>query len=142
MAARAHPRLRPAISERPRLRVHPFTTEGADGKWTVRWRIANEGDLPLRLLSAQQPHSQFRTAETVLDVAIAPRAAADVMLPVRFNESPGAVVENPFLILRVREGGEWRALARVRITAGARGEPIAGESVVVTTQKVGIDQAD
>ena len=96
----------------------------------------------MRLVSAQQPHSQFRTAETALDVAIAPRAAADVTLPVSFNESPGAVVENPFLILRLRDGGEWRALARVRITAGARGEPLAGESVVVTTQKVGIGRAD
>ena len=104
----------------------------------MRWRIANEGGLPVRLLSAQHPHSQFRTAETTLDVAIAPQAAADVTLPVGFNESPGVVVENPFLILRLRESGEWRVLARVRVMAGARGEPLAGESVVVTTQRLGV----
>jgi len=133
---RAHPRRRPAISEGPRLRVDPFTTEGADGNWIVRWRITNEGDLPLRLLSALHPHSQFRTADTPLDVQIAPGAAAVVTLPVRFNETPGAVVENPFLIVRLRERSEWRVLARVRVTAGERGEPLAGKSVVVTEQKV------
>ena len=67
---------------------------------------------------------------------VAPGAAAVVTLPVRFNETPGAVVGNPFLIVRMRERGEWRVLARVRVTAGARGEPLAGKSVVVTEQKV------
>ena len=103
----------------------------------MRWRIGNEGDRAVRLQSAQHPHSQFRTAATELDIEIAPGAAADVTLPVRFTEAPGVVVENPFLIVRLHETGEWRALARVRVTAGARGEPMAGESVVVTTQKVG-----
>jgi hypothetical protein len=91
----------------------------------------------VRLLSAQHPHSQFRTAETPLDVEIAPGAAAEVTLPVRFSESPGDVVENPFLILRLRERGEWRVLARVRVTAGRNGEPLAGDSVVQTIQKIG-----
>jgi hypothetical protein len=122
--------------------VDPFTTEGDDGAWTVRWRIANEGAQPVRLLSAQHPHLQFRTAETELDLEIAPGAATDVMLPVRFSESPGNVVENPFLIVRLRERGEWRVLARVRVTAGARGEPVAGGAVVVTTQDVRKDRAD
>src|SRR2546430_1768927 len=90
-----------------------------------------------RLLSAQHPHAQFRTPETKIDREIAPRASADVALPVRFSESPGVVVENPFLILRFRENGDWRALARVRVTAGKNGEPLAGDSVVLTTQKVG-----
>jgi len=99
--------------------------------------MTNEGDRPLRLLSAQHPHSQFRTAETTLDVEVAPGASEDVTLPVRFDESPGAVVENPFLIVRFRERSEWRVLARVRVIAGARGEPLAGESVVITTQRVG-----
>jgi len=135
-AARAHPLRRPAISA-PRIRVDPFSTEGAAGSWTVRWRITNEGDRPIRVLAAQHPHSQFRTPETRIDREIAPGAAADVALPVRFSESPGAVIENPFLILRFRESGDWRALARVRVTAGKNGEPLAGDAVVLTTQKVG-----
>ena len=135
-AGRAHPLQRPAIST-PRVRVDPFSTEGSAGSWTVRWRITNESDEPIRLLAAQHPHSQFRTPETEIDREIAPRASADVALPVRFSESPGVVVENPFLILRFRENGDWRALARVRVTAGKNGEPLAGDSVVLTTQKVG-----
>ena len=91
----------------------------------------------MRLLSAQHPHSQFRTAETALDVEIAPGATVEVTLPVHFSESPGDVVENPFLILRLRERGEWPVLARLRVTAGRNGEPLAGDSVVLTTQKVG-----
>jgi hypothetical protein len=105
----------------------------------VHWRMTNEGDLPLRLLSAQHPHSQFRTAETTLDVEIEPGASTDVTLPVRFKESPGVVVENSFLILRFRERREWRVLARVRVIAGARGEPLAGGSVVITTQRAGTE---
>jgi hypothetical protein len=117
--------------------VDPFSTEGTSGAWTVRWRIANDGDQPILLLAAQHPHSQFRTPETRIDREIAPGAAADVALRVRFSESPGGVVENPFLILRFRENGDWRVLARVRVTAGKNGEPVAGDSVVLTTQKVG-----
>ncbi len=116
--------------------MDPFSTEGSAGSWTVRWRITNESDGPILLLAAQHPHSQFRTPETRIDREIAPRASADVALPVRFSESPGVVVENPFLILRFRDGGDWRALARVRVTGGKNGEPLAGESVILTTQKV------
>ena len=71
-----------------------------------------------------------------VDQEIAPGAEQKVALPVMFTESPGVVVENPFLILVFRDGSDWRLLARVRVTAGTRGEPLAGQSVVVTTQKV------
>jgi hypothetical protein len=133
--ARRRPR-RPAISEGPRLRVEPFTTGGDAGAWVVTWHVVNEGDRPLRIATAQHPHSQFRTPETPLDIEIAPGASADLTLPVRFSESPGVVVENAFLIVRLRERDEWRVLARVSVTAGTRGEPLAGRSVVVTIQRV------
>jgi hypothetical protein len=100
------------------------------------WRITNEDDEVIRLVSAQHPHSQFRTAETRLNREVGPGETADLVLPVRFIELPGVIVENPFLILVFRESADWRLLARVRVTAGPRGEPIAGQSVVVTTQKV------
>ena len=67
---------------------------------------------------------------------MAPGEATEVALPVRFTESPGVVVENPFLILLFREVETWRVLARVRVTAGENGEPVAGQSVVITMQKV------
>ena len=71
-----------------------------------------------------------------VDREVAPGAEERVTLPVRFTESPGVIVENPFLILVFRDGSDWRLLARVRVTAGTRGEPLAGQSVVFTTQKV------
>jgi hypothetical protein len=137
VVARARPPRPSAISGSPRVRVDPFTSEGTPGAWTVRWGITNDGDRPIRLLSAQQPHSQFRTPETKLDEEIRPGAQREVALPVRFSESPGVVVENPFLIVVFHENADWRLLARVRVIAGTRGEPIAGDSVVITTQRVG-----
>jgi hypothetical protein len=123
------------MRRRPHVRVDPFTTEGATGAWTVRWRITNEGDEPIRLLAAQHPHSQFQTPETKMDREIAPGSDTEIALPVQFKESPGVRVENPFLILRFRDSAEWRLLARVRVTAGTSGEPIASQSVVITTEE-------
>ena len=124
------------MKRRPHVRVEPFTTEGISGSWTVRWRITNDGDEPIRLLTAQHPHSQFRTPETTIDGEIAPGADATITLPVQFSESPGVRVENPFLILAFRDSAEWRLLARVRVTAGTSGEPIASQGVVINIQEV------
>jgi len=121
---------------KPSLRVAPFISEGTRGSWVVTWRITNDGDEPVRLLSAQHPHSQFRTPETKIDREIAPGSDTTLALPVQFAESPGVTVENPFLILRFRDSAEWRLLARVRVTAGPSGEPVAGQAVVVTAQEV------
>ena len=136
VVVRAHPPRLSAISDSPRVRVDPFTAEGTAGAWTVTWRITNAGDQAIRLLRAQHPHSQFRTAETAIDREVAAGATAEVALPVRFTESPGVIVENPFLLLVFHQDVDWRLLARVRVTAGTRGEPVAGQSVVVTMQRV------
>jgi hypothetical protein len=125
-----------AISLTPRIRVAPFTTEGTSGNWTVTWPIGNDHDVVIRLLTAQHPHSQFRTPETMLDQEIGAGAETAIRLPVHFVELPGFIVENPFLILVVRQVTDWRFLARVRVTAGRRGEPIAGGTVIVTSQRV------
>jgi hypothetical protein len=120
----------------PRVVVAPFTTEGTNGSWTVRWRITNGGDEPVRLLSAQHPHSQFRTPETRIDREVPSGSDTTIALPVQFGEPPGVRVENPFLILLFRDSAEWRLLARVRVTAGTNGEPIASQSVVINVQEV------
>jgi hypothetical protein len=124
------------VKRRPRVGVEPFTTEGTSGAWTVRWRITNDGDELIRLLSAQHPHSQFRTPETRIDRDVPPGSETTIALPVQFDESPGVRVENPFLILLFRDSAEWRLLARVRVTAGASGEPIASQAVVINVQEV------
>lgn len=134
---RALPR-RATGTKSPRLRIEPFVAEGKRPSWTVRWRVRNDGASTVRVLSAVQPHAQFRARETSLDRAIAPGQAAELALAVRFDEEPGSVVENPFLILRVETSArEFRVLARVRTTAGALGEPVAGRDVIVTAQPVG-----
>jgi hypothetical protein len=124
------------MKRRPRLGVDPFTSEGTEGSWTVHWRVTNDGDEPIRVLSAQHPHSQFRTPETRIDREIPSGTDTTIALPVQFSETPGVRVENPFLILLFRDSAEWRLLARVRVTAGTNGEPIAGQSVVVNIQEV------
>lgn len=84
------------------------------------------------------PHSQFRGAAVAIERSLDPGEHARLDVPVRFDEMPGAVVENPFLILTLEESGaRWRVLARVRITAGARGEPLAGTTIVITTNRIG-----
>jgi hypothetical protein len=123
---------------KPRLEIEPFTCEGAGPGWTVRWRVTNPGPRPVRLLTAVQPHGQFRTDEQDVTRELAAGAATELALPVRFDETPGVVVENPFLIVRFADGSdEWRALARVRVTAGPRGEPVAAPSVALTMHRVG-----
>ena len=124
------------MKRRPSVRVDPFTTEGTSGSWRVRWRIANDGDQSIRLLSAQHPHSQFRTSETKIDREVPAGSDTTIELPVQFSESPGVRVENPFLILLFRDSAEWRLLARVRVTAGTNGEPMASQAVVVNIQEV------
>ena len=105
--------------------------------WELRWRIANDGSRPVRILSAVLPHAGFRAAERSLDVALPPGASADVSLGASFAAAPGTVVENPFVILTVDDGGErWRVLARLRVVAGPGGEP-RPETRLVTMQRVG-----
>jgi hypothetical protein len=118
------------------LRIGSFGSEGSSGHWIVRWPIRNESDRTIRLVSAEQPHSQFRTPKMKLDQEIAPGREATVSLPVRFTKLPGVTVENPFLIVVALDAGHWRYLARVRVTAGPRGEPTAAMEVVVTSQRI------
>jgi len=140
---RAPPRRATGTNETPRLGVARFTPEGSPERWIVHWHLRNAGTRRLRLIAAIQPHAQFRTPETAIERAIAPGAEAEIALPVRFAETPGTVVENPFLILRVADGEEeWRVLARVSVTAGPRGEPIAGNTVSITTHRVGAIRQD
>ena len=137
-ADRAHPRRATGTNTTPHLGILPFARDGAPGSWIVEWHVQNAGSRKLRLIAAMQPHAQFRTPETGIERDVAPGGEIDIVLPVRFAEPPGTVVENPFLILRVADGDEvWRVLARVSVTAGPGGEPIAGNTISITTHRVG-----
>jgi len=117
--------------------VDAIDASRAGQDWELRWRIANDGARPVRIISAVLPHAGFRAAERSLDVAVPPGASADVSLAASFAAAPGAVVENPFVILTVDDGGErWRVLARLRVVAGPDAEP-RPQTRLVTTQRVG-----
>jgi hypothetical protein len=131
-----------ALPRRPtdplRLRLEPFSSDGEPGRWFVRWRIQNEGSATLQVKTAVQPHTQFHTAETPIGRDIAAQRDLEITLHVRFVEDPGTVVENAFLILLIADGAaEWRVLARVRVIAGPRGEPTAGDRLALSVNRVG-----
>jgi hypothetical protein len=87
------------------------------GRWRVAWLVHNDGSSPLRLEDAWIPHGRFRGEGHVpLQMNIEPGAASDIELSVSSAEPPGTVVENAFVILRVR-GAEraWRVFARMRV---------------------------
>ncbi|SRR5579885_1362910 len=114
----------------------------APGHWLVTWRLANQGDQPLVVLAAWQPHGRFRAAQCAFDppLRLAPGEQVTVELAVASSGEPGEVVENGFLILRALWGdAPWRVLARLTLTYGADGAPaIAREAI--TTQPIGFSQ--
>jgi hypothetical protein len=101
--------------------------------WLVRWRIRNAGPDAATIHAAWLPHGRFRSQEWRLDPPLVVPAGGEGLLDssVAWNEQPGTVVENGFLILRL-DGG-LRVFARLRITSGADWAPAAVcESVTVS----------
>jgi hypothetical protein len=125
----------------PRVAVEPVALRPGDGadEWRVTWRIADLGDEPLTLLAAWQPHGRFRAAEQPLDPPprLEPGEATRLLLTVVCAGTPGEVVENAFLILRVHWGdASWRVLTRLTLRFGDDRVPtIVPEAI--TTQPIG-----
>jgi len=121
--------------------VEPVTLCQGDGadEWRVTWRIADLGDEPLTLLAAWQPHGRFRGAEQPLEPPprLQPGEDTRLLLSVACAGTPGEVVENAFLILRVRWGdAAWRVLTRLTLRFGDDRVPtIVPEAI--TTQPIG-----
>lgn len=108
-------------------------------RWIVAWRVQNLGQQPLQILAARLPHSRFQGEEQELSpiLEILPNESGRLELAVTCSESPGTIVENAFLILRVHWLDQlWRILARLRVVFN---EQVAPETIaeLVTTQKVG-----
>lgn len=115
---------------------------GAPDRWRTVWSIENTGDSPLEIFTARLPHGKFRSEEKVFapPVVIAPRGKGGIEIEARCAESPGAEVENGFLILRVAHGGDqWLILARLRVRIDARGTPVAATELT-TIQRVGFSE--
>lgn len=115
---------------------------GAPGAWDVAFEARNEGDAPVELVAAWLPHGRFRAEAVSLSEQppLASGASVRLEFTVRFDEPPDELVENAFVILRVRwEGQEWRVLTRLAVTAEADGSPIASTELI-TAQPVGFSR--
>ena len=125
----------------PQLRIQQETSQRAmaPGLWTVRWSIQNLGDCPLTILATRLPHGKFRGSELRLETPlnVETNGTTHLALEVRCSETPGAVVENAFLILRVVcLGNEWLVLARFRVFINADGT-LSSITERITAQLVG-----
>ncbi len=136
--------MRVPASGGPVVSVAPLVVRsaGVPDQWLVTWRLANQGDRPLAVLAAWKPHGRFRAPERAFDppLRLAPGESLTLDLAVTGGGEPGEVVENAFLILRVRWGeAPWRVLARLTLTYGADRVP-AIECAALTTQPIGFSE--
>jgi hypothetical protein len=112
---------------------------GEPGRWRMTWRMQNLSGETIELLEVWAPHGQFRAEAQPLDPSrsIAPGESTSIELSVASAEPPGAIVENAFVILRLRwRHALWRALVRHRVVFDSGGvpQPICDN---VTVQPVG-----
>jgi hypothetical protein len=108
----------------PRVTVEPLAvTRAAAGKWTVRWRITNEGE-PLHLVGIAAPHGKFRSPDHAIDVRLDVRGTFEPQLEIACSEPAGSEIENTFVILTAEAGGTgWRILTRMRVRVAVDGVP-------------------
>ena len=115
---------------------------GEPGAWSVAFDVRNTGDDAVELLEAWLPHGRFRAEAVSLTEHPPLPSGASVTLAftVGFDEAPGELVENAFVILRTRwRNEEWRVLARLAVTAGVDGSPLASTELT-TAHPVGFSR--
>jgi hypothetical protein len=108
-------------------------------QWTVVWRLRSHGAESLEIQSARLPHGKLRGEERRFQPSSSVPAGgtATIELSLTFNETPGTVVENAFLLLLVQYAGtQWRIFIRFRTIANSNGEPDT-RTELITTQQVG-----
>ena len=118
------------------------TTES--GRWRVRWRLENPNAEALRVEQLWAPHSQFWADNRVLDppIALAAGSACTLELTVACDERPSTVIENTFLILRLRYADRpWRCFARHRVEVDRAGRPLP-ICEVITVHPVGMSRPE
>ena len=112
----------------PELLIESASSCGADkpGRWLMSWRVQNVGREPIEVLSIWLPHDKFASDQQVFDppIRLTPNESRLLQVRVACLESPGSVIDNAFVILRLRWMGQpWRAFARQRVTIDAVGVP-------------------
>ena len=103
-------------------------------RWAVTWALCNSGPASLELTDAWIPHSRFRgDGRRSLAVEIAPGATHSQQFFVSADEAPGTIVENAFLILRVRvQDATWRVFIRMRIEFDSSAVPVPVVEAITT----------
>jgi hypothetical protein len=112
-----------AVESPVRILVASVGAATAPGHWNVTWQVSNLLAEPVAIEDAWVPHGRFRGQGHVAPgKTLAPRAVTSVVLSVASDEPAGSVVENAFLILRLRGAEQaWRVFARMRIEFTAAG---------------------
>ncbi|HEY7066292.1 MAG TPA: hypothetical protein VII06_32770 [Chloroflexota bacterium] len=128
----------------PVIQVQPAPPApgSSPAEWRVAWQIENRGDRPLTLLAAWLPHGKLRAAERALEPPprLQPGESVRLDLLAAFEEAPGTVVENTFVILRALWGDEpWRIMVRLLITTDDRGAP-ANTVELMTVHPIGFSR--
>ena len=103
-------------------------------RWAVTWVLVNTTALPLDLEAAWIPHGRFRgDGRLPLSDEIGPGATHELDFLVTADEAPRTIVENAFLILRVRvQNAAWRVFIRMRIEFDASAVPIPVVEAITT----------
>lgn len=107
--------------------------------WRITWEVSNQGALRLQIREAWLPHGRFRCPRQAYDppLTVEPGSSEKLAFPVECQGEPGAVVENCFVILNLKQDLEdWRVFARITVSFGADSAPDP-ETVVITTQRIG-----
>jgi hypothetical protein len=133
-----------AKPEEPQLKVEQVSQRPAvvPGTWIVTWRIENESPEPVDLRECYAPHGKFFGQSVDLSGRgrLDPSAGSEIQLPVVFEETPGATVENAFLILTaVWQERVLRIFVRMTVASDSNGAP-AAKTELITMQEVGFSR--
>ena len=129
------------VSDDPNIDVEQFegSRSASSGQWLFRWRVRNQTDRTMRLVSGRVPHGKFKAEECKFlpPVEIAANDSFLLEVAVTCDEPPDTIIENAFLILFMAwQESYWRFFVRLRIRVNQKGEP---DSVTesITVQRAG-----
>jgi hypothetical protein len=129
------------VSEEPNIDVEQVerSRTARSGGWLFTWRVRNQSDKAMRLVSVRVPHGKFKAEECKFlpPVEIAAKAIFVFEAAITCDEPPDTTIENAFLILLLGcQESHFRFFVRLRIRVNQKGEP---DSVTesITLQRVG-----
>jgi hypothetical protein len=88
--------------------------------------MQNQGQEPIEVLSTWLPHDKFLSGQQTLNppLRLLPQESTLLELQVACDELPGSVVDNAFIILRLRWREQpWRVFVRHRVVLDDTGAP-------------------